>query len=168
MNWPDFSKELWEQIHSEAENKIHFPKVNIVGGDNNAMAVDIAKQTSLDFRLNRMIRIIRSDMKENMPTAPRGMMITNPPYGERLQKDDINGFYKSIGSHLKKNFNDWQAWIITSNMEALKHVGLRPQHKHILFNGPLECKFVGYDMFEGEMKAFKTKVNRSKGPRKNA
>ncbi len=162
MSWVDFDKALWDKIYTEAENQIHYPKVNIVGGDNNPQSVDIAKQTSLDFRLNRMIRIIRSDMKDNMPTAPRGMMITNPPYGERLEKDDLNGFYKSIGNHLKKNYNDWQGWMITSNFEALKHVGLRPQHKHTLYNGPLECKFVAYDMFEGEMKDFKKKVNRSR------
>lgn len=162
MSWADFDKTLWEKIYTEAENQIRYPKVKIVGGDNNPQSVDIAKQTSLDFRLNRMISIVRSDMKDHMPPAPRGMMITNPPYGERLQKDDMNGFYKSIGSHLKKNYNDWQAWMITSNFEALNHVGLRPQHKHTLYNGPLECKFVGYDMFEGEMKEFKKKVNRSR------
>lgn len=164
MSWADFDKILWNQIYSEAEKRIHYPRVKIVGGDNNPQAVDIAKKTSLDFRLNRMISIVRSDMKEHMPPAPRGMMITNPPYGERLQKDDINGFYKAIGTHLKKNFNNWQGWLITSNFEALKHIGLRPQHKYMLFNGPLECKFVGYDMFEGEMKAFKKKVNRTRRP----
>ncbi|MCU4164741.1 THUMP domain-containing class I SAM-dependent RNA methyltransferase [Carboxylicivirga caseinilyticus] len=167
MNWADFDKILWNKIYTEAENQIHFPRVKIVGGDNNPQAVDIAKKTSLDFRLNRMISIVRSDMKEHMPHAPRGMMITNPPYGERLKKDDLNGFYKSIGSHLKKNYHNWQAWMITSNTEALKHVGLRPQHKHTLFNGPLECKFVGYDMFEGEMKEFKQKVNRSRKTAQN-
>ena len=164
MSWADFDKILWNKIYSEAEEKISYPRVKIVGGDNNPQAVDIAKKTSLDFRLNRMISIVRSDMKEHMPHASRGMMITNPPYGERLQKDDLNGFYKSIGSHLKKNFHNWQCWMITSNNEALKHVGLRPQHKYTLFNGPLECKFVGYDMFEGEMKEFKKKINRSRRP----
>jgi len=89
-------------------------------------------------------------------------MITNPPYGERLTMDSINDFYKKIGSHLKKNYTDWQAWIITSNFDALKFVGLRPDSKHTLYNGPLECKFVAYDMFEGDMKEFKKKVNRSR------
>ncbi|MCU4176104.1 THUMP domain-containing class I SAM-dependent RNA methyltransferase [Carboxylicivirga sp. N1Y90] len=162
MGWVDYDKDLWLALHKEAEEKIHYPKVNIVGGDNYPDAVDIAKQTSLDFRLNRQIRIVRSDFKENLPTAPRGMMITNPPYGERLEKGDINGFYRSIGSHLKKNFNNWQGWLITSNFEALKHFGLRTSSKHTLYNGPLECKFVSYDLFEGEMKAFKKKVNRSR------
>jgi len=162
MSWVDYDKALWEKIYTEAENKIRYPKVNIVGGDNNASAVDMAKTASLDFRLNRQIRIVRSNMEDHMPTAPRGMMITNPPYGERLTMDSINDFYKKLGTHLKKNYTDWQAWVITSNFEALKHVGLRPDSKHTLYNGPLECKYVAYDMFEGDMKEFKKKVNRSR------
>ncbi|WP_289055293.1 THUMP domain-containing class I SAM-dependent RNA methyltransferase [Carboxylicivirga marina] len=162
MAWADYDKALWEKIYTEAENKIRYPKVNIVGGDNNPQAIDMAKTASLDFRLNRQIRIIRSNMEDHMPPAPRGMMITNPPYGERLTKDNIDEFYKKIGTHLKKNYTDWQAWIITSNMDALKHVGLRPDAKHKLYNGSLECKFVAYDMFEGEMKEFKKKVNRTR------
>ncbi|WP_430810171.1 MULTISPECIES: THUMP domain-containing class I SAM-dependent RNA methyltransferase [unclassified Carboxylicivirga] len=162
MSWADYDKALWEKIYSEAEAKIRYPKVNIVGGDNNAQAIDMAKTASLDFRLNRQVRIVRSNMEDHMPPAPRGMMITNPPYGERLTKDNINEFYKKIGTHLKRNYTDWQAWIITSNTEALKHVGLRPDSKYTLYNGSLECKYVAYDMFEGEMKAFKKKVNRTK------
>ncbi|TRX66520.1 class I SAM-dependent RNA methyltransferase [Carboxylicivirga sp. M1479] len=162
MSWGDFDKALWEKVYSEAESKIRYPKVNIVGGDNNAQAVDMAKTASLDFRLNRQIRIVRSNMEDHMPTAPRGMMITNPPYGERLTKDNIDEFYKKIGTHLKRNYTDWQAWIITSNFDALKQVGLRPDSKYTLYNGPLECKYVAYDMFEGEMKAFKKKINRTK------
>lgn len=162
MSWVDFDKELWDKIYTEAENKIRYPKVNIVGGDNDPKAVDIAKTTSLDFRLNRQIRIVRSNMEEHMPPAPRGMMITNPPYGERMKKDDINGFYKKIGSHLKKNYTNYQAWIITSNFEALKYIGLRPDAKYTLYNGSLETKYVAYDMFEGEMKDFKTKKKRIK------
>ncbi len=162
MSWADYDKALWEKIYAEAESKISYPKVNIIGGDSDPNAVDMAKTASLDFRLNRQIRIVRSKMEDHMPPAPRGMMITNPPYGERLTMDDINDFYKKMGTHLKRNYTNWQAWIITSNFEALKHVGLRPDSKYTLFNGSLECKFVAYDMFEGDMKEFKKKVNRSR------
>ena len=162
MSWADYDKALWKRVYAEAESKITFPKVNIVGGDSDPNAVDMAKTASLDFRLNRQIRIVRSRMEDHMPPAPRGMMITNPPYGERLTMDNINDFYKKMGTHLKRNYTDWQAWIITSNFEALKYVGLRPDSKYTLYNGSLECKFVAYDMFEGDMKEFKTKQNRSR------
>ena len=162
MSWADYDKALWKRVYAEAESKITFPKVNIVGGDSDPNAVDMAKTASLDFRLNRQIRIVRSRMEDHMPPAPRGMMITNPPYGERLTMDNINDFYKKMGTHLKRNYTDWQAWIITSNFEALKYVGLRPDSKFTLYNGSLECKFVAYDMFEGDMKEFKTKQNRSR------
>jgi len=69
-----------------------------------------------------------------------------------LQKDDLNAFYKKIGDTLKKNFNGWEAWLITSDAPALKSVGLRTSKKIILNNGPLECRFVKYEMYEGSRK----------------
>ncbi len=73
----------------------------------------------------------------------------NPPYGERIKIAAAGKFYKAIGDHLKKEFPGYKAWIFSSNFEALKQIGLRPTIKKILFNGPLECKFMGFEMYEG-------------------
>ena len=79
-------------------------------------------------------------------------MAFNPPYGERLE---INSqlFYSQIGDTLKQHYPNTQAWFITSNLEALKHVGLRPSHKIKLFNGKLESRLVNYSIYEGSKKA---------------
>lgn len=82
--------------------------------------------------------------------ADRGVIIINPPYGERMDKDeDINTFYAEIGDTLKKNWAGYTAWIITSNMEAAKSIGLASKPKLKIFNGSLECRFMRFEIYEG-------------------
>ncbi len=158
MNWPDFDKELWEKIREEAENRFESPRVTIIGADVSMQAVDIAKQSSLEFRLNREIKVSKAAFENQTPPFKAGMIITNPPYGERLQKDDIIEFYKMIGTVLKRRFSGYDAWIISSNFTAMKNIGLKPSEKHTLYNGPLETKFWKFKLYEGTMKLKKQRI----------
>ena len=97
--------------------------------------------------------------------AIRSYYVTNPPYGERLQKSDIVKFYKTLGDTFKNNFPGYDVWVITSNESALKHIGLKPSKKLTLFNGPLECKFAKYELFDGFYIDYKTLKNKER--RKN-
>lgn len=72
-----------------------------------------------------------------------------------MKIEDTNEFYKKIGDKLKKDFGGWNCWIITSNMEAIKHIGLHPSKKMTLFNAALECKLLKYEMYSGSRKASK-------------
>jgi putative N6-adenine-specific DNA methylase len=81
-------------------------------------------------------------------------VVFNPPYDERIQVE-AEKLYASIGTTLKHKYPGTQAWMITSNMEALKQVGLRPSRRIKLYNGKLESKLVRYDMYEGSKKAKK-------------
>ena len=91
-------------------------------------------------------------------TGEPGTIIMNPPYGERLNTLDVLSLYKGVGDKLKSDFDGFEAWIISSNKEAFKNVGLRPSRKIPLMNGPLECKFIKYEMYRGSKKAkFQTK-----------
>ena len=76
----------------------------------------------------------------------------NPPYGERLQPDETDKLYNMIGSTLKHSFPGTTAWLITSNKESLKQVGLKPAEKYTLFNGALECILLKYEMYSGTKK----------------
>ncbi len=158
MSWPDFDKELWEKIRKEAEEKFESPRVTIIGADVSMQAVDIAKQASLEFRLNREIKVSKAAFENQTPPFKAGMIIMNPPYGERLQKDDIIEFYKMIGTVLKRRFTGFDAWIISSNFNAMKNIGLKPAEKYTLFNGPLETKFWKFKLYEGSMKIKKQRV----------
>jgi len=158
MNWPDFDEELWKKIRENAEEKITSPRVTIIGSDVAMSAVDIAKQSSLDFGLNREIKVSRAAFENQTPPFKAGMIITNPPYGERLQKDNIIDFYKLIGNVLKHRFSGYDAWIISSNFKAMKNIGLKPDEKYTLYNGPLETKFWKFKLYEGSMKIRKQRI----------
>ena len=79
-------------------------------------------------------------------------MVFNPPYGERLENLNVEEFYGNIGDTLKQGYPNTDAWLITSNLEALKSVGLRPSRKIKVFNAKLEARLVKYEMYEGSKK----------------
>jgi putative N6-adenine-specific DNA methylase len=102
--------------------------------------------------LNEVIDLKVSDFKDLNPDDETGCLFLNPPYGERLQPDDPDQLYAMIGSVLKHNYAGHTAWLITSNKDSLKKVGLKPKEKHILFNGALECVLIKYELYQGTRK----------------
>ncbi|MBP9078555.1 MAG: class I SAM-dependent RNA methyltransferase, partial [Haliscomenobacter sp.] len=89
------------------------------------------------------------------PVAEKGILMMNPPYDARITDNHIEGLYEMIGDRLKKAFAGYEAWIISANQEALKHLGLRPSRKIPLFNGALECRFIKLELYEGTRKFFR-------------
>jgi putative N6-adenine-specific DNA methylase len=144
MKWNNFDSDLWKELKSEALAAVVSPRVNILGSDIDMRAVDVAKHSSLEFGLNQEIRIQKCPLKEQRPLTRTGMLVFNPPYGERLKKEDIFSFYKDIAAALKKNFKGYTAWIISSNIPAMRMMGMRSAEKHMLYNGSLECTFNKY------------------------
>ena len=89
----------------------------------------------------------------DLPEDQSGVtVILNPPYGERMRPENIEQMYRDMGLKLKNDFANGDAWIITSNAEALNHVGFRPHAKHTLYNGKLECKYYGFGLYQGSRK----------------
>ena len=88
---------------------------------------------------------------EDLPAPEgRGVLIINPPYGERMDEDeDINALYKMIGDTLKKYWTGYEAWVLTPNLEAAKFIKLTPRPKIRLFNGALDCRFLRYELYAG-------------------
>ena len=87
-----------------------------------------------------------------VPTSTKGTIVTNPPYGKRLTEERIISFYQEIGNTLKQRYDGWDAWILSGNKEAMKKIGLRTSKKLTLFNGPIECKFHLFEMYQGSRK----------------
>ena len=152
MGWRNFDREMWDEIRHKADGMVDKSGLHIVGSDVSPRALDLAAQSRDRFDFTDQIRLVRKDVTLFRPDSEGGIMITNPPYGERLAKEDINGFYKAIGDQLKKEFSGWQAWMLSANFSALKFVGLRPSRKIVLFNGPLECSFRRFDLYAGSKK----------------
>lgn len=157
--WKNFDAKLWKNIKNEASIKDDVD-VDFYGSDINPRFLEIAQDNVEKARLQDFIRLERKDVRSAKPKRIPALVMMNPPYGERLEVDDITELYSEIGDTLKKNFSGCKAFIISSDLQALKRVGLRPSQKHTLFNGPLECRFNGYELFQGDHKSYVAHKNK--------
>ena len=155
MRWNNYDGDLWKKIIEEAKAGEVRPKFSINGSDIAVWAIDIARQSSLDFGLKQYIDFKVCAFKDASKSGKNGVIIMNPPYDERMKSRDIVSLYAEIGTQLKHVFTGWDAWIISSNFEALKLLGLKPEEKFTLFNGPIECRYQKFNMFEGKRKEMK-------------
>jgi putative N6-adenine-specific DNA methylase len=154
--WRDFDAELWEKIKEGAISRISNVDVEILGSDVSYNVLRKARENIKLAKVDDLVKTVCQDFFESTPPENGGgMLILNPPYGERMNQDDVTSFYKQIGDTLKKKYAGYQAWMITSNPDGLRSVGLRPSRKIALWNGPLECRFVRYDLYEGTKKIHK-------------
>ncbi|MEM0516721.1 MULTISPECIES: THUMP domain-containing class I SAM-dependent RNA methyltransferase [Aequorivita] len=154
--WPDFDVDLYEKIEEAALKKVRDFPHKIYGYDSDPVAVHKSKENVKSANLQDFIEVKKQDFFESEKEGDKALyMVFNPPYDERISVKDVEEFYSAIGNTLKRNYPGTQAWMITSNLEALKYVGLRPSRKIKLFNGKLEAKLVRYEMYEGSRKASK-------------
>lgn len=152
-NWMDYDEELHHLIVDSSLNKVREFKHKIIGYDKAPSAIRKAQENVDNANLSEYISIERKDFfRTEKPTENKLHLVCNPPYGERLNVD-VPTFYGKIGDTLKQSYPGTDAWIITSNLEALKSVGLRPSKKIKVFNGKLEARWLKYEMYEGSKKA---------------
>jgi len=153
MNWSDFDEPLWNKVKQAGLDQMTDSKAQIFAYDKELSMVRYAEQNAAVIDLVSAINFKRKDFMHLEPPAENGMIITNPPYDERIQIEDNEAFYKAIGDRFKQAFQGYSAWLISSNLSAIKRVGLRPSRKITLFNGKLECKFLKYELYSGSKKA---------------
>ena len=146
--WKSFDQKRWEQIQDEADIRDDVP-VNFYGSDISGRFIGMAKDNIREARLTDFIRVRRSPMNESRPVRTPSFVIFNPPYGERLDMEDIETAYKEIGDTLKQHYTGCTAFIISSNIGALKNIGLHASKRITLYNGALECKFMRFDLYKG-------------------
>ncbi len=153
MHWKDYDAELHEKIVDVSLKKTREFHHKIIGYDKAPSAVRKAQENVENANLSEYITIERKDFfRTEKPVEGKLHIVFNPPYGERLPIE-MEAFYAKIGDTLKQEYPGTDAWLITSNLEALKHVGLRPSRKIKTFNGKLEARLVKYEIYEGSKKA---------------
>ena len=151
--WNDWDVDLFEKIEDSLLTKTRDFHHKIIGYDKAPSAVAKAKENIKNAQLDDFIELRHEDFFKTQKAGDEKLhMVFNPPYGERLDID-MENFYKNIGDTLKQGYPGTEAWFITSNLEALKFVGLRPSRKIQLFNAKLESRLVKYVMYEGSKKA---------------
>ena len=150
--WKDWDVDLYETIENSLLSKTRDFHHKIMGFDKSPSAIRKANENIKNAHLEEFIYIKHEDFfKTQKGGEARLHMLFNPPYGERLELD-METFYGQIGSTLKHNYAGTTAWFITSNLEALKHIGLKTSRKIKLYNAKLVARLVRYDMYSGTKK----------------
>ncbi|HUX96272.1 MAG TPA: THUMP domain-containing protein [Bacteroidales bacterium] len=152
QKWKDFDEAIFQKVKEDSDREITESPVSINASDISPDAITLAKANIKRAGLENSIKVQISDFKDLKAIDDQVVVVINPPYGQRLNPEDLDSVYGMIGSTLKHNFNGNTAWVITSNRESLKKVGLKPAEKHTLFNGALECILLKYDLYQGSRK----------------
>jgi 23S rRNA (guanine2445-N2)-methyltransferase / 23S rRNA (guanine2069-N7)-methyltransferase len=142
--WRGHDAALWQRLSDEARARKRPIVSKLFGFDRDERAVKVARDNArragvgdaIDFRVVELA-------DATAPAETGGVVVMNPPYGERLGETlALGALYEQIGSILRHRFTGWHAWVLTSNPELQKKIGLRSSQKHVLFNGPLECRLL--------------------------
>ena len=152
--WPDFDKELFEEIYNDDQNEREFNH-HIYGYDNNPRAIEVATRNVKAAGLSRNITLKQQPFQAFEQPKEKSILITNPPYGERISSPDLLGLYQMIGERLKHAFTGGSAWILSYRDECFDQIGLKPTQKIPLMNGALQCQLRQYELFEGKYKQFR-------------
>ncbi len=136
---------MWQKQHREGGAG---RDIRVVGSDKSSAAVDLARAQARKARVNLHTHFtVNSFHRIHPPAGAPGVLITNPPYGERMgQAQELEPMYTQFGDQLKHHFPGWTAWILAGGTQLLKHVGLRSTQRHIVYNGPIECRFAKYEL----------------------
>jgi putative N6-adenine-specific DNA methylase len=152
QKWKDYEKEIFNEVAREKNWFAKSADAPVYASDISSEALKLSMGHAKNARVENRIHFQTCDFKDYIPPAQPGLVLINPPYGERIIPENINALYTQIGDKLKKNFEGYTAWIFSGNPEAFKHVGLKPSKKIPLFNGQLECRLLCYSLYPGSKK----------------
>ena len=153
--WSDFDRDLFEKIYNDDSQERDFTH-HIYGRDIDPKAVGIASRNVRAAGLAKDITIEEADFTKRplaLPEAATPLIVTNPPYGERISSPDLLGLYRTIGQKLKREHTGGEAWVLSYREECFEQIGLKPSLKTPLFNGSLECELRKYVLFDGRLES---------------
>ncbi len=153
--WFDFDPRLLMEIRKELRGKRRVATCKIKGTDIDSRVLDKAYTNIENAGVDDIVILKQRNFFEHEKQEAPVFIITNPPYQERMRIEDIETFYKNIGDTLKQKFTQATAWLISSNEDAIKNIGLKASRRIPLFNGKLECRFLKYEIYEGTKKIAK-------------
>lgn len=154
QNWANYDADLFAKIREVRVNRVREFTGKIVGYDIDGRMLNAARTNIEAAEMEDVIELRTKDFFESKKDLFPLLMVFNPPYDERISINDED-FYKKIGDTFKTNYPNTLAWLISSDLEAVKKIGLRPSRKIKLFNGKLETRFLQYEMYEGTKKLHK-------------
>ena len=156
MRWKEFNLGEWKSVKNEEDRKIGSLDFEgeIWGNDIDEQVIQQCEKNLEYTKLHKDVMLHIGDFAEQDPPEGRTLIVTNPPYGERIKVEDLNAMYTQLGDTFKQRYGqDCDVWLITSDFEAMKHIGLRPSAKIPVQNGSLDCRFLHFELYEGSKKA---------------
>jgi putative N6-adenine-specific DNA methylase len=152
QQWKNYDNKLHEQVWKELRQKVNLDNISkIIGVDIDKRAINDARENITNAGIDELVRLsVGNSFEKHFPDEKPGVLIFNPPYGQRLSLGDEQNefdFYKRIGDLLKQQYKGWSAWILGGNLDAMKRIGLKAAKKHPVYNGSLECLFSKYEMY---------------------
>ena len=151
--WKDFDGEAFENLLNEEPDEKLFD-FKIFGSDISPQAISIAEKNIKSASLSKYIQLETKSIQKITTVPENGMLVMNPPYGERMSSTDLLTLYENIGERLKHVFLGYSAWVLSYREECFDRIGLRPSARYKLMNGALDCEFRKYEIFSGKRKEF--------------
>jgi len=148
-NWIGFDRELFDEIYNDDSQERDF-RFKIFGYDVSPKAIESAQDNIKAAGLSKYVELKKMPISEFVPPDAAGMLITNPPYGERIKNEDLMELYRQIGSTFKHKCAGINSWVISSNLDCLHNIGLKPAQKIKLMNGDLDCELWKFNIFAGK------------------
>lgn len=155
MNHKDYNHNLWEKLKAKSLEKINENNTKIMGFDNFNEMIIASRNNVNNVFSNNKCKITFKDFFDLEAPIENSILILNPPYNIRISQDKNHLFYEKIGTRLKHTWSGSDAWILSGDLESLKHIGLRPKRRIKLFNGPIETKLVHIPLYRGSKKTKK-------------
>ena len=156
--WTDFDRDLLDEIYNDESSERKF-EFKCFGSDISPMAIEKAIKNVQSAGLSKYIELKTMPFQQYTEAPKPGILVMNPPYGERISADDIFELYSMIGERLKHVFSGYNAWILSYKDECFDKIALRPKHRMTLMNGDLECEYRCYELFDGKNKDYKRERN---------
>ncbi|QEM69154.1 RNA methyltransferase [Geobacter sp. FeAm09] len=149
QRWQDFDDRVWKKLLREAEGGIkRLPLGLITGYDRDSRALVLAARNAALAGFEGQLHFFHAALEEFRPEGDTGVVIINPPYGKRLgDEDELRELYCQIGDVLKKRCRGWTGFVLTGNLELAKYIGLKAARRYVLFNGPIECRLLKYELY---------------------
>lgn len=146
-----FDARLWQRVREKAaEPASHAPKLQLYGSDNDSHALAAARRNLAAAGAERWVRLEQADILTRAAPAPSGVLVANPPYGERIGSEEaLARFYPALGDALKARFAGWRCYLFSSDTRLPKLIRLRPAKRTPLYNGALECRLYEFAIVAG-------------------
>ena len=146
-----FDRDTWHGLRQAAlERRIEKPEATIVGSDRDGRALKLARANLAAIGIEQQVRLKRADVLAMPAPGSAGIIVTNPPYGVRMDEQrQLAEFYPRLGDVLKKQYSGWTAYIFTSDLRLAKLIRLSASKRTPLFNGALDCRLFEYKLVSG-------------------